>query len=196
MKMRAAASVLLAGSVLLSLTACEFITPQQTTRSYSPSDGINANAGSVEVRDAFLVTLNGTDASMIVTFINTASSMRTVSMQYRSDAGTTTKRVVVPANGLVSSRPGSEVDVTFRGIKAKLGSLFPVYFSSGSGTPAQLGIPVLDNSLPGYQTLAPSPAPIPTSTSDTGDQNTPAPTPTITDNVEPSNGTTPTPAAG
>lgn len=175
MRMRAAVSVALAGTLLIGLTGCEFFAPQQTTRSYAASDGVNGTVGPVDIRNAFLVTADGTDASLIVSLINSSSTARSVSMQYNSASGVTSQSVLVPANASLAIRPGQPVAVTFSGLTAKTGSLLPVYFSSGS-TSDQLGVPVLDDSLAEYATLTPTPTPTPTKTerSDADDES-PAP---------------------
>ena len=195
MKMRAAASVALAGTMLLGLTSCEFLAPQQTTRSYSASDGVNGSAGAVDIRNAFLVTLNGTTASLIVSLINTTDTARSVSMQYQTATGPTTQSVEVPANASVPVRPGQQVTITFSDLSTRAGALLPVFFSSG-GKGAQLGVPVLDNTLPGYKTLAPSPTPTPTPTRskkqrDSDETPSPSPSPTDTSDVQPSATSTP-----
>lgn len=160
MRMRAAASVAMIGAMLLGLTGCEYFSPQQTTRVYSASDGVNGSAGSVDIRNAFLVTVDGSNASLIVSLINTSATAKAVSMQYSSASGVTSQSVEVPANASLAVRPGQPVSVTFSGLTAKTGSLLPVFFSSG-GKSDQLGVPVLDNSLPGYATLTPTPTPAP-----------------------------------
>ena len=188
MRMRAAACVALVGAVVTGLTGCEFFAPQQTTRSYSASDGVNGTVGPVDIRNAFLVTVDGTDASLVVSLINSSATARSVSMQYNSVSGITSQSVVVPANASLAVRPGEPVTVTFSGLTAKTGSLLPVFFSSG-GTSDQLGVPVLDNSLPGYATLTPSPTPTPTPTKKPSDEVSPAPTGT----ADPLDTPTPTP---
>jgi hypothetical protein len=115
---------------------------------------------------------------LVTTLVNSASSPQTVAMQYTSASGPTTQRVTVPANGTLAVRPGGDQTVTLSSIEAKAGSLFPVYFTSGSGK-TTVQVPVLDASLPGYQTLTPTPTPVaiptpaPTTTGGTG--GTPAP---------------------
>ncbi|WP_375401215.1 DNA modification methylase [uncultured Amnibacterium sp.] len=190
MRMRAAACVALVGAVVTGLTGCEFFAPQQTTRSYSASDGVNGSVGPVDIRNAFLVTVDGTDASLIVSLINSSATARSVSMQYNSASGVTTQSVVVPANASLAVRPGEPVTVTFSGLTAKTGSLLPVFFSSG-GTSDQLGVPVLDNTLPGYATLTPSPTPTPTPTKTKKPSDGESPSPT--DTADPLDTPTPTP---
>lgn len=174
----------MAAALSLGLAGCEFTSPQWTQHSFAPSDGLNANFGDVALRDAFMVTVDGTSASLIVSFVNSANTERTVRMQYTSDTGPTTQKIAVPANGLLSVRPGGAATVTLSGIKTRAGSLFQVYFSA-AGKGATVTVPVLTNNLPGYQTLTPPPVvPAPSATI------TPSPspgvaTPTPTESVTP-----------
>jgi hypothetical protein len=192
--MRVAASVVLAGLIALGASGCEFVSPQDTTQIDQVSDGINAKVGPVDILNALLITVDGRNASLVTTLVNTSTSARTVHLQYTgtSSAGTSgpvTQRVPVPANGSVSIRPGGQATVTLRNVKVELGGLFPVQFFLGSdpnsGTAVQ--VPVLDNRLPGYQTLAPSPSPTPTPTL--------TPTPGATPTGAATSGATPTPSA-
>jgi hypothetical protein len=179
--MRVAASVALAGLIVLGASGCEFISPQDTTQINQVADGMDASLGPVDVRNALLFTADGTDAALVARLINSSTSAQTVSMQYTSSAGSTTQQVSVPANSAITIRPGvvrpgAQASITLTGVNAKAGSLFPVYFTVG-GRNATLKVPVLDASLPGYQTLTPTPtppAPLPTPTDTSG--VTPAPT--------------------
>jgi hypothetical protein len=174
-KIRAAASVLVAAGLISGLAACDAVTPQWTTHSYAASDGINGTAGPVLIRNAFLVTDGGTRASLVVAFINTASTPSPVQVQYTSQGAPKTTSLTVPAGGLVSVGPGRQATVTLTGVSAKPGGLFPLYITSG-GKGAQLSVPVLNNTLPGYATLTP-PAPAPTTTTGTGVTESPSPSP-------------------
>lgn len=185
--MRVAASVAIAGLIVLGASGCEFITPQDTTQINQVADGMNATVGSVDIRNAMMFTANGTEASLVTSLVNTGSSPETVSMQYTSTSGPTTQELTVPANGTLAVRPGGDQAVTLSEIQAKAGSLFPVYFTSG-GAATTVRIPVLNATLPGYQTLTPTPTPVavPTLT----------PEPTDTTGVAPSPTGSATPAAG
>jgi hypothetical protein len=187
--MRVAASVAIAGLIVLGASGCEFITPQDTTQINQVADGMNATVGSVGIRNALMFTANGTEASLVTSLVNSGSAPQTISMQYTSTSGPTTQQLTVPANGLLSVRPGGDQTVTLSNIQAKAGSLFPIYFTSGSAS-TTVKVPVLDASLPGYQTLTPTPTLVATPT------GTPAPTPTGTSGGTPAPVDSATPAAG
>jgi hypothetical protein len=158
--MRAAASVLVAAGLMAGLAACDAVTPQWTTHSYTPSDGVNGELEQVQVRNAFLVAGSGGRASLVVGLINTDTSPRIVRVQYTSAGSPRIATVNVPPGQLLSVGPGRQSTVTLSGLTAKPGALVPVGMSSG-GDFTTLKVPVLDNTLPGYQTLTPAPAPSP-----------------------------------
>lgn len=189
--MRVAASVVGTALVAIVLTACQFVTPQQTTRSYTPSDGVNGQVGDVVIRNVFLVTEDGSSASLIGALANEGDSDQVVTMQYAGGGATRTVQVTVPADGLVSLRPGaSRIDATtgssqqvvLEGIRAARGGLFQVGFAQGSAEPLNLRLPVLTSSLPDYRTLTPTPTPTRTArTPRPSDEATPLPTPSTSD---------------
>jgi hypothetical protein len=178
-KIRAAASIVLTAGLLLGVSGCEFIAPQQTERSYQPSDGINASTGGVDIRNAFVVTTDGTSGSLIVTLVSSNDAATTVTLQYTADSGTMTKSVKVPGDGALNIRPGGDVAVTMFHVDAKAGALLPIDVQA-NGSNVQLQVPILDNTLPGYATLTPSPSPTPTPTATPTDEATP------TDSASPS----------
>lgn len=194
MRKRTAAAVAGTALTALLLTGCQFVTPQQTARSYTPSDGVNGQVGDVVVRNVFLVTEDGTSANVIGALANEADTDRTVTMQYSAGGATRSVTITVPGNGLVSLRPGptrtdattgSSEQVTLDGIRATRGALFPVGFAEGSASPLDLRLPVLTSSLPDYATLTPTPTPStpPRRTPRPSDEATPLPTPSTSDDT-------------
>lgn len=194
MKMRLAASVAVTVLATTVLAGCQFITPQQTSRSYTPSDGVNGSVGSVQIRNVFLVDGEDDTASLIGVLSNTSATASEVTLQWTSATGTETKRLNLPGNGLLSistdpstpdaSVPGSSASVILDDVDATPGSLFPVTFTASSKD-EDLRLPVLTGSLSQYATLVPTPTPTPTKTKRTPeaeatDTASPTPTPTET----------------
>jgi hypothetical protein len=189
--MRVAASVAVTVLATTVLAGCQFITPQQTSRSYTPSDGVNGSVGDVEIRNVFLIDGAQNTASLIGVLANSSSSPSSVTLQWSGSAGTETKRLQIPANGLLSlstdpstpaaSVPGAAGSVILEDVKATPGALFPITFSSSSKD-QDLQLPVLTGSFSQYATLVPTPTPTPTTSS---------PSPGVTGS--PSPGATPSP---
>lgn len=182
MKARVAASVVLALTVAFGTAGCGLIAPQATTKHYDASDGVSGSVGTVDVRNAILVTdaSGGTVGSLVVTLVNTGTSSQRVAVTggdksaepayVTVDAGQTKKLGTDPAS--------TAGNVFFTPFTALPGSLYPVYFQYGDQTGVQLQVPVLDGGLPEYKDLVP-PAALPTETP------TPTGTPTPTETPAP-----------
>ena len=166
---RVALSVAL-GAALLSATGCGYINAQQTTHVYSASDGARADLGSLQLRNVLIVSSGTEGASreltadapgrLIGTVFNTSD--KPVSLTF-SDAGRTV-RLDVPAKGeLRLEEESTPVELTESG--AIPGGLSPITFTA-EGQSQEVGVPVLDGTLPEYRSLLPtqSAAPTPTST--------------------------------
>jgi hypothetical protein len=172
-KMRVAASIAVTVLATTVLAGCQFVTPQQTARSYTPADGVNGTAGKVAVRNVFVLEGAGNTASVIGVLSNTSDAQTSVTLQWTGTNGTETRSLVVPGGGLLSmSTTPSKLDasvasdssaVVLDGVAATPGGLFPVTFST-SGGQASLQLPVLSGSFSQYATLVPTPTPTPTPT--------------------------------
>jgi hypothetical protein len=155
---RAAASVVLAGALLVGTTGCTFVSTQATLIQYDPSDGVGIDVGSVQVRNAIaLINEDGRAASLMITLVNSGSRTANVNLQYESSGEkiTTTKSV----NPDQVSTYGTSVDDTQiiilnPGVKA--GALFPVYIQYGKHEGRELLVPVLTaENHPEYEALVP-----------------------------------------
>ncbi|GAA2751963.1 hypothetical protein GCM10009869_18010 [Amnibacterium kyonggiense] len=195
--MRVAASIAVTVLTATVLAGCQFVTPQQTARSYTPSDGVNGTAGDVAIRNVFLVDGTEDTASLIGVLANNGDSQTSVTLQWTSTAGPETRSVQVPAGGILSmttdpskldtSVPGDSSAIVLDGVDATPGALFPVTFSTSGGQSSSLRLPVLTGSFSEYATLVPTPTPTPTPTRtkrtpspDATDSLAPTPTPTDT----------------
>ncbi len=173
MKARIAASAILAGALIVGTTGCSFFATQSTLEHYDPSDGVGATIGSLDVRNAILLTGDeGKVASLVVNLINEGDKDVKLNVQYVNAAGAkTTKATPVDAGDTLSFGDADEQQLVFTDVKATPCALFDVWFQYGDRTGKLLQVPVLDGSLSEYSTLIPTPIPTPTAT-------TPAPTPT------------------
>jgi hypothetical protein len=162
---RAAASVILAGALLVGTSACGLFSVPATLRNYDPTDGVNVTLGDVAIRNMVAIAAaDGKSLSLAVTLINSGTSYANVTFQYPSNgAQATSVKFVRPEAPLaLGSGPGQEqFIITNSGVKT--GANLPVYVQTGA-TPGQLvQVPVLDGSLVQYSTLMPK-TPTPTAT--------------------------------
>lgn len=155
MKARIAASVLLAAGLLVGTAGCNLVAPQATTKHYDASDGVSANLGGVDVRNAVIISDDGELGNLVVTLVNTTDESARVTVQYESDGEDATETVTLDAN---SSTPFGLPDgetITLVDMGTQPGALLPVYFQSGDTDGRELLVPVLTTQLPEYSTLAP-----------------------------------------
>jgi hypothetical protein len=158
-RVRVLLSVLLTAGVLLGTSGCNLLTPQSTTKHYDASDGVSGNVGDLQVRNAIVLSKNGTTGSLLVTVVNASDSAHSMTVQYTSTTGKVTQQLTLkPQSSTAIGATGGPV-ITLENISAPLGSLFPVYFQYGTETGIQLLAPVLDGTLAQYSTLLPTAAP-------------------------------------
>ena len=154
---RAAASIVLAGAVLLGTTACTFLTPQATLYQYDPGNGVGATIGDVKVRDAVaLMNEDGHAVSLLITLVNSSSSVVQLNLQYESGGEKTDRTVFVAQRGVLQfgTTPDQE-QIIILNPDVALGALLPVYVQYGDETGTTLLVPVLDGTLPEYADLVP-----------------------------------------
>lgn len=190
--MRVAASAAVTALVAGVLSGCMFVTPQQTTRSYTPSDGINATIGSIKVRNVLLITDDGQQANMLGLLSNSSDVATTVTLQYATTSGSETTTLAVPANGALSLRPNPDEQVStsvttqaravqLDGLDTTAGGLLNVGLSVSGEEPVTLQVPVLTGELSEYAGLAPTPTATASSDVEPSQAVSPSPTPSATE---------------
>ena len=153
---RAAASVTLAGAIVLGISGCTFLTPQATLIQYDPGDGIGATVGNVDVRNALgIAGEDGKAISVMITLINSGDRAAGVRLQYESGGEqlTTLTRVAPGATVSFGTEPGGQQLVILNPDVAA-GDLLPVYVQYGSNEGVQMLLPVLE-ATGIYEDLAP-----------------------------------------
>lgn len=176
LKVRAAVSALLAAVLAVGVAGCSFTNGDIILpRVYDPSDGVGAEIGELDVRNALLVAGADERASLVVSIINPTAESQPLTVQYEAgSAGRTSIDLTIPSQSTVTYGYGESDQIVLEGIDTTPGALFSVYFQSGSAEGRDLPVPVLDTTLAEYRTLTPSPTPTPSPTA----SPIPAPTPT------------------
>ncbi len=152
---RGAASVILAGALLLGTTGCTFFANQATRIEYNPSDGILVKLGDVRVLNAIALTADGRDVSLLFTASNSSTTEQTLLVQVEVDGKKVDRSIRVPANGSTSVGDRGDSTLIFTDVNVQLGSVLPVYFKS-SGTQGELSlVPILDGATGVYGDLLP-----------------------------------------
>ena len=160
MKARVATSVALALAVAFGTAGCGFVAPQATTKHYDASDGVSGSVGSVDVRNAIIVTdaKDGTVGNLVVTLVNTDDKSHSVAIS-AGDGSSSAAHVTVQPGQVkqLGQNPedGSSSNVLIPEFTAKPGGLYSVYFQYGDATGVSLKVPVLSGQLPEYSSLVP-----------------------------------------
>ncbi len=174
MRARIAASIILAIAVTVGTAGCGFLAPQSTTRHYDASDGVSGNVGDIAVRNALIVTGDGSVGNLVVTIVNTGSVAHRVQIE-RATGSQESTYVVVGAGQTKELGSSGNTIILLGQLNSIPGSLYPLYFQYGAQTGLALRVPVLDGGLPEYADLTPikvgagllstaTPTPTPTST--------------------------------
>ena len=153
MKARLAASAALALGIAIGGSGCAMITYQATTEKYDPSDGVSADLGDVDVRNALVISEDGEDGTLVMSVVNRSDERATVTVQY-GDGGDELE-IDVPAGETLVLGSEDEEKVVLEGIDVEVGGLLPMYFQAGEAEGVEKQVPVLDARLPEYSELAP-----------------------------------------
>lgn len=156
---RGAASVVLAGVLLLGTTGCTLFAVQATNIVYQPSDGTAADVGDVKLLNMIALTADGTDVALVFSAVNTSNEALSITLQAENAAGETIRNSVnIAANSTTTVGDLGTSRIILRDVNVTLGGLFPVYAQYGSNEGVQLMVPVLDGStLSQYAELLPAP---------------------------------------
>jgi hypothetical protein len=159
-KARVATSVALALAVAFGTAGCGFIAPQATTKHYDASDGVGGSVGTIDIRNAMIITdaKNGAVGNLVLTLVNTGSTSQQVAIS-AGDGSAGGVRVTVGPGQITqlgqNPKKGGPHNVLIPEFSTKPGGLFKVYFQYGDQTGVNLTVPVLDGRLPEYSKLVP-----------------------------------------
>ena len=158
---RGAASAILVGALLIGTTGCSLFSEKATLITYSPSDGVAATVGDVDLRNVMAFSEDGEELSLVFTAINTGPDAVFVELQYTdADDEKQTERLYVAADSSKSvGGLNDEQKVVLSNADATVGGLFPVYAQYGDDSGKQMMVPVLNESLPEYAGLIPTSTP-------------------------------------
>ena len=156
MKVRIAASVVLAVGVLLGTSACNVFVPQATTIQYDAGDGVSTTVGDLRILNAMLITDDGQNANLVVTVANSSEGNQLLNIEVEGPSKSVKNAVPVGNTGLNVFGAADMPELTFNNVAVQAGSLAPVYFQYGDAEGQQLLVPVLTSELVQYEGLAPT----------------------------------------
>jgi hypothetical protein len=154
LKTRIVSSVALAAAIALGATGCSLYAEQGTAYIYAPSDGIDVNAGSVEVRNImFIVAEEPTVVNTVFTAVNPTEEPQklTLTVVTGDDSQAIVDLVVMPGTTVYGNPKGDIGLALLQDSGARAGGLAQVYFQSGDSGEVMREVPVLDGTLQEYQ---------------------------------------------
>ncbi len=153
---RSTAAALTVGMVLLTGTGCSYDNPAETAKITPATNGINTVVGAMKLAD-MLILSHGTDqpGRIIGTVFNTSPTDAIVTI-----TGASGSKVSIPVKGngqtSLAQPPAMMLDPT----AGSPGSMVTVRVSEdATGTSADVQLPVLDSTLPEYQSYMPAAPP-------------------------------------
>ncbi|KAB1660353.1 DNA modification methylase [Pseudoclavibacter chungangensis] len=166
MKIRAAASLVLALAAAAGLAGCTLVSPQATTLHYDASDGVGVDVGGVKVRNAILLIspedpgASSTTANFIFGLVNHSGEAGTLTVSYSADGDSTSGEIEFPADeGIIEVGYGTGEQFVLEGVRLAAGATVEVTFTSSNGTTVQAFVPVLDGSITPYGSYLPTVTP-------------------------------------
>lgn len=155
-------------TLLLTLTACTFVTPQATLNTHNQSEGTNTTLGNIHINNVLLVNNDEHRASLIASLTNTGSQTETL---FISETTRTSPILasfsLEPQTTLSIGKDPSQPEqlVVFEKFAHPAGTNFPLYFYTEGKTGSELNVPIFDSAHERYAAyllpLLSSPSPKP-----------------------------------
>ncbi|WP_336660573.1 DNA modification methylase [Leucobacter sp. USHLN153] len=154
MKIRIASSIALAAALTLGATGCSLVAPQATLTPYAPSDGVDVNVGSIDVRNIMLIA-DETGESFNVVFgaVNRSGEEQDLSIAFSgTESQQATADFTIPTgNTLFGDPEGEETPVLVDLADLEPGDTIGAYFQLPGAAEVPYDIPVLDGTLAEYE---------------------------------------------
>ncbi len=162
MKLRTWASLAGALTLVGALAGCSLFATHQTLHPYDASDGVSVTVGDVRLLNVLVFTEDGEDGNLTGAAVNSGDRDVDLVIQYESDGEKVDVELEVPARSTLHFGAGEEGQLFLPAIDTAAGSLLKLYFQYGDVQGKQATVPVLDDRLPEYEGLLPTPTPTPT----------------------------------
>ncbi len=181
---RYAAAALALGVLLLTGTGCSYDNPAETAKITPATNGINTVVGPIKLADMLILSYGADQPGRIMgTVFNTSSTDAVVTI-----TGAPGSKVSIPVKANGSTSLAQPPAMVLEPTAGSPGSMVTVQVREDStGTSADIQFPVLDSTLPEYQSYMPADARLPSNhttrehsfSGHTWDQSIPQPQPLI-----------------
>ncbi|MBT8163113.1 MULTISPECIES: hypothetical protein [Arthrobacter] len=188
-RVRLAMAATAVGIGLMSVTGCGYINPQQTDQQYSPSDGVRADLGSLQLRNILIVSTGAAKPGRVIGAVFNQSANDATLTISGSDGAQTSIPVKGNSETYLNQSTNPAILSTSGGAP---GTLVSVTIKSGTDS-STLQVPVLDGSLKEYQAYIPTPSATPSPS--VSDSASPSGSASTGVSMSPSTGATASPTA-
>ena len=150
---RYAAAALALGVLLLTGTGCSYDNPAETAKITPATNGINTVVGPIKLADMLILSYGADQPGRILgTVFNTSSTDAVVTI-----TGATGSKVSIPVKANGSTSLAQPPAMVLEPTAGSPGSMVTVQVREDStGTSADIQFPVLDSTLPEYQSYMPA----------------------------------------
>ena len=128
-------------------------------RRRAASDGVAADVGDLDLRNILVVSDDGDSGNLVLTVVNNGEDDVELNVQVVDSGETQTIEVEAGSSVALGTDDVEGVEVLepvlLEGLDTQPGGLVDLYFQYGSAEGIEIGVPVLDSSLPEYADLAP-----------------------------------------
>ncbi len=154
MKTRIASTVAVAAAIVLGATGCSLVAPIATATPYGPSDGVNVDAGPVDVRNIMLVAdESGDNFNVVFGAVNRSGEPQDLTITFMgSGSQQASADFEVPTgNTLFGDPEGEETPVLVSIDGLEVGATIEAYFQVAGAAEVPYKVPVLDGTLEEYR---------------------------------------------
>lgn len=151
---KALSAIALASTVLIGTTGCSFSHNVTSLQRYAPSDGVQADAGQLALRNAFVLTANGKTA-LFASIVNSGIKDIDATIQYDNPMSATKKDIYFPVFA------HEKLDIGYNGnapiildLPAVAGANIVIYLLGDGQVSTLIEVPVLDSNNPIYAQYA------------------------------------------
>lgn len=152
MKKKLTVAIASSAVILLAATGCGFVVNQDAIRPYEPSDGFSVNVENVKVRNALIVTNNGT-AAVFIAGIVTSGESTILNLNIKNKAGEWTLHKITVEGGHANAGNTKHYEVKISDLGAMPGDLLEATVQYGNSVTEPFYLPVLSTSIPEYSGL-------------------------------------------
>lgn len=152
MKKKLTLAIASSALVLLATTGCGLLFDQTSIKPYDPSDGFSVTVDDVKVRNAMVVSADGTKA-VFVAGIVTSGESKILNLNLKNKADEWSAYQITVSGGKANAGVPQHYEVDIADLGAKPGDLLEATVQYGNSSTVAFYVPVIDAADPTYADL-------------------------------------------